>query len=187
MLDLGSEIIQRLHFQTGKGFVQMKLNTDPDDIQIPENHKFYPIKNKIFSTFFDDSRYLNEEKLKRWTQSILSRIQQRLSDECSFHGINKITVIHDAGPSKNLQIEHSEMGNINVDLVPVFYFPHQYLTGKQNIKQEITRYNIRNGCSRFPEGNKDLNVRESLSIELGLKLMKGTCIFRYSWPYLKLP
>ena len=93
MLDLGSEISQHLHFQTGKGFVQMKLNTDPDDIQIPENDKFYPIKNKIFSTFFDDSRYLNEEKLKRWTQSILSRIQQRLDDECSYRGIDKVLAI----------------------------------------------------------------------------------------------
>ena len=159
MLDLGSHISQHLNFQTGKGFVQIKLNTDPDKINIPENHKFYPIKNKIFSTFFDDNKYLNEEKLKRWTQSILSRIQQRLSDECSYHGINKITVIHDAGPSKNLQIEHNEMGNIDVDLVSAFYFPLHYLTGKRNIKQEITRYNIRERCRRFPEGNNDLKVR----------------------------
>ena len=76
----------------GEGFVKIKLSTDPDRVEIPENHKFYPIKDKIFSTFFDDNRYLNEEKLKRWTQSILSRIQQRLTDECSYHGIDKVWI-----------------------------------------------------------------------------------------------
>ena len=93
MLDLGPHISQNLHFTTGYGFARIKLSIDPDEIQIPENHRFYPIKDKIFSTFFDDSRYLNEEKLKRWTQSILSRIQQRLDDECSYQGIDKVLAI----------------------------------------------------------------------------------------------
>lgn len=53
------------------------------------------------------------------------------------------------------------MGNIDVDLVSAFFFPLHYLTGKQNIKHEITRRNIiRNRSSRFPLGNNDLKVRE---------------------------
>ena len=91
MLDLGPHISEHLQFRTsGKGFVKINLDTDPDNIDIPQDDKLYPIKEKIFTKFFDDNRYLNEEMLKRWTQSILSRIQQDLDDECCNHGISKV-------------------------------------------------------------------------------------------------
>ena len=97
VLDLEKNLNQRLRFKLDHdGFVRIELTTSWHNIYIPPSSRFYPVKETLFKTIFEQpnwsSPHLDTDKVKRWMQGIWSKIDSRARVECRHRGIKKVRV-----------------------------------------------------------------------------------------------
>lgn len=121
-----------LEFTLWEGFVSIKRRPPSPSYTVPQQHRFAPILADLQKKLFDDNWYLDVDKVKKWTQGIVSKILPKVKFTREITEVR----VRDSGPAKNLQITHRQMGQIDIDLVPAFVFSPAVLKG---IKKELSQ------------------------------------------------
>lgn len=99
VFDMGNNLHQHLSFKpVYNGFVTVELTKSWKSIHIPPSSRFNSVRRAMFDTIFEQpyfsSPYLDTDKVKRWIQSIWSKIEWKVRDQCQQKGIQHVRTVN---------------------------------------------------------------------------------------------
>ena len=67
-----------LEFTLWEGFVRIKRRPPSPSFVVPQQHRFAPILADLQRKLFDDKWFLDVDRVKKWTQGIVSKILPKI-------------------------------------------------------------------------------------------------------------
>ncbi|XP_067211979.1 cyclic GMP-AMP synthase-like receptor isoform X3 [Linepithema humile] len=100
------------------GYIKIKRTDDLPNVSKASN-------NKEMKSFIDDDSYLNQEKIRTWMESILSKVARTTSGNDQYIKLDRYPQItkKKSGPAFTLNVRFSNGDFVDIDLVPVLVYP----------------------------------------------------------------
>ncbi|XP_012228009.1 cyclic GMP-AMP synthase-like receptor isoform X2 [Linepithema humile] len=131
------------------GYIKIKRTDDLPNVSKASN-------NKEMKSFIDDDSYLNQEKIRTWMESILSKVARTTSGNDQYIKLDRYPQItkKKSGPAFTLNVRFSNGDFVDIDLVPVLVYPIHNPPPKCSGKFSHSYINLQGSNNKSQDNNK---------------------------------